>query len=358
VIDDAESFDQRHHDGGWNRRDAIADGLRLDVGTTDVATTDVAMLDAAMPPDVIAMDATADATAPPDASDAATDTAPRPDAAVDTGTPLHSVTVSSITALLDALADNTLDEIVLTNGTYHVSTAGSMHADSLWIGARFAGRTRPIIVRAQTDLGVTIDGGGAQYFGGLTFTEGSHDQTWRGFRFGNGEATETGVVVIGGYPTLAPPHHITLQHFDFLPTITGPAVRGNSSYCTAHHIYTSVGTSSPHDITLEDISGDAGYNGVCALLHAYHSPNVVNLVARRFTARRYSQAIIIWDDTVRNWTLDGFDVQDSDQYSLRFGTSASTGRVSNFVSQRTGVAGLDPATLPSGWTNGGGNSFH
>ena len=97
--------------------------------------------------------------------------------------------MSSIPALLTALADNTVTDIVVANGTYRVSPASGQASNSLWIGSRFAGRTRAVTVRAETSGGVTFDGGGTTTFGGLTFVEGAHDQTWDGFNFANGQAT-------------------------------------------------------------------------------------------------------------------------------------------------------------------------
>ena len=74
---------------------------------------------------------------------------------------LNPIRVTSIPALLTALADNTVDEIVVANGTYHVSPSGQKKPDSLWIGGdKFASRTRPIFVRAETIGGVTFDGTG------------------------------------------------------------------------------------------------------------------------------------------------------------------------------------------------------
>ena len=114
---------------------------------------------------------------------------PTPTSIASTSTPtpttsaFRSVRVSSIAALKIALADNTIDEIVVVNGTYHVSTAGSQASDSLWIGSQFAGRTRSILVRAETTGGVIFDGGGAKYFGGISFEDGAHHQEWRGFVF-------------------------------------------------------------------------------------------------------------------------------------------------------------------------------
>ena len=59
--------------------------------------------------------------------------------------------------------------------------------------------------------GVTFDGSQNKYYGGVTFNDGAHDQTWRGFRFVNGEATGTGVIVIGGYQNLPPTKNIRIE---------------------------------------------------------------------------------------------------------------------------------------------------
>ena len=117
--------------------------------------------------------------------------------------------MTSIPTLLAALDDNAVTDIVVANGTYRVSKASSQGTNSLWIGARFADRTRSVTVRAETRGGVTFDGGGTTYFGGLSFVEGAHDQTWDGFNFANGEATSTGIIVFGGYAgaAAAAPHH-------------------------------------------------------------------------------------------------------------------------------------------------------
>ena len=127
-----------------------------------------------------------------------------------------SVRVASIPDLLAALANDANTEIVVADGTYRVSAAGLQEPDSLWIGAAFAGRTRPVTVRAETIGGVTIDGAGAPYFGGISFNDGAHDQTWDGFVFANGTPTQTGVVTFGGHSGMQAAHHITLRNLRFL----------------------------------------------------------------------------------------------------------------------------------------------
>ncbi len=102
-----------------------------------------------------------------------------------TPAPGTSVRVTSIPALLTALADNSITDIVVANGTYRVSASSSEASNSLWIGSRFASRTRAVTVRAETRGGVTFDAGGGN-LGGLSFNGGAHHQTWDGFNFANG----------------------------------------------------------------------------------------------------------------------------------------------------------------------------
>ena len=172
-------------------------------------------------------------------------------AALATAAPGTSLRVTTIPALLTALADNSVTEIVVANGTYRVSPASRQAPNSLWIDSRFAGRTTPVVVRAETRGGVTFDGGGSTAFGGLTFVDGAHDQTWDGFVFANGSPVQTGVIVFGGYAGLAAPHHITLRSITLLPSITGTNDRND------HGIYFSYAVGGPHDLLIEDFTVDA-----------------------------------------------------------------------------------------------------
>ena len=66
--------------------------------------------------------------------------------------------------------------------------------------------------------------------------------TWDGFNFANGQATQTGVVVFGGYAGLAAPHHITLRHITFRGSLTG------TGGVNDHAIYFSNAAGGPHDL--------------------------------------------------------------------------------------------------------------
>ena len=236
--------------------------------------------------------------------------------------PTHPVTVSSIAALLSTLADNSVDEVVVANGTYHVSTAASQQSNSLWIGTKSAGRTRPVTVRAATIGGVTFDGGGGSGYGGLTFADGAHDQTWDGFNFANMVGGQTGIIVFGGDPTLAPPHHITLRHI----TLTSTCRRPSSSDINAQGVYFAHAAGvGPHDLLVEDLTVDGSDPlGLWSAIHAYHGdsthPPASNVTIRRLTVKGTLNAVVLWDNTgiQKNWLIEGANISGARERAIRF----------------------------------------
>jgi hypothetical protein len=260
-----------------------------------------------------------------------------------TPTPWSTVRVASVPALLTALADDTVTEIVVANGTYRVSPASRQKADSLWIGARYAGRTRPVTVRAETRGGVTFDGGGTTYFGCISFQDGAHHQTWDGFNCAGGQATETGVVDFGGkgvnYTGKAAPHHITMRHITVESTCTGRATSA-SGPATDHAFYIAQAVGGPHDLLFEDITVD-GRGGLASAFHFYHSdsshPNAWNVTVRRLYVSGTQQAIILWDPTLRNITFDTATITDALSVAVRYESPGATGIVlANITSTGSG----------------------
>ena len=245
--------------------------------------------------------------------------------------------MTSIAALLSALANNAMTDIVVANGTYRVSAAASQASNSLWIGSRFAGRTQPVTVRAETRGGVTFDGGGALYFGGLSFEEGAHDQTWDGFDFANGQATSTGVIMFGGYNSAAP-YRITLRHISILGSCTG------HNDLNDHGVYfsQSLGAGS-HDLLLEDLSVD-GSGGLSSALHFYHSDathkNASNVTIRRLTVNGTFQPVILWDSTLRNITIDGATISNARSIAVRYEDPGAGIVLSNIVSTGSAQVGF------------------
>jgi hypothetical protein len=238
----------------------------------------------------------------------------------------RSVRVTSIRALLTSLADNAIGEIVVANGTYRVSPASSRASNSLWIGSRFAGRTRAVTVRAETRGKVTFDGGGTSTFGGLTFVDGAHHQTWDGFRFANGKPTQTGVIVFGGYGQTAP-HHITLRHLTMLPSIVASTANND------HLIYFS--KDAAHDILIEDYTATPGAS-IKSALQFYHSPNAYNVTVRRMHVVGTQSAILMYDGTVHNVLIEDSDIKNARDVALNVATIGTNVVLRNVTSVNSG----------------------
>ncbi len=239
---------------------------------------------------------------------------------------LNSVAVSSIVALKAALADNAVDEIVVADGSYAVSGSANQAATSLWIGSAYAGRTRPITVRAQTIGGVTFDCGGG-YCGGMSFNGGAHDQTWDGFHFANGTTSSTGVIVFGGYAGMPGPYAITLKHF----TLDASLHRVNLNSTTDHAMYFSYAVGGAHDILVEDYTVNAtDPMGLATGIHMDHgyAADAPNIPAWNVTVRRMTfsgnrtipgqQPVILWQPPLHDWLFDGATITNAGDVAVRF----------------------------------------
>jgi hypothetical protein len=226
------------------------------------------------------------------------------------------VRVASVPALLDALADDAVDEIVVADGIYRVSKAADRAEDSLWIGARFAGRSDPVTVRAETTGGVTFDGGGASGFEGLVFAEGAHDQTWAGFVFAHGTPTNTGVIVFGDATGSAAPHHITLRDITIPRSITSSDPAPDD-----HAVFFGPALGGPHDLLIDGLTVD-GAGGLGTALSFYRSDashrNAWNVTVRRLRVSETQQAIVLWDRTLHDITIDNAVITDALEYAMRY----------------------------------------
>ena len=269
-----------------------------------------------------------------------------------------SVNVASIPALLSALADNSVDEIVVADGTYSISGSGNQASNSLWIGSRYASRTRPVTVRAQTVGGVTFDGGGG-YLGGISFNGGAHDQTWDGFHFANGTTSQTGVIMFGGYAGMAAPYNITLKDI----TVDASCHRVNSG-ATDHAVYFSYAVGGPHDILLEDLTVDASDPmGLVSAVHMDHgyASDAPNTAAHDVTVRGLTftgntgiasqQAIILWQPPTSDWLFDGATITNSGGLAIRYESSPGSNIVfQNITSVNSGGFYSSQGTQPAGVT--------
>ena len=226
-----------------------------------------------------------------------------------------SVRVTSIRGLLTTLADNTVGQIVVANGRYTVPSR------QLLIDARFANRTKPVLVRAETIGGVTFSGGGATGWLGLHFTQGAHDQTWQGFHFANAEPTQTGVIVFGqsGSVTPVPPHHITLRDITIDATITSNNPYGMSG---DHAVYFSSTTSPTHDIVIDRLTVKAATSGLDSALHFYTQPALGpgprNVTVSHMSVTGTDQAVMFWDASLKSITIANSTITGAKVSAVRY----------------------------------------
>ena len=235
-----------------------------------------------------------------------------------------SVRVTSVAALLDKLADNSVTEIVVANGTYVVPNASSSAGQTggLWIDQRFAGRSSPVLVRAETIGGVTFSGGGTTNWVGIAFRDGVHDQTWQGFRFANAEPTSTGVIVFGqsGSVTPVPPHHITLLDITVEESITSDNPVGT---VLDHAVYFSKAQApGVHDILIDRLTVKAATSGLDSAIHFFHSaagtPNANNVTIRHLNVTGTDQAVILWDPTLYDIVVEDSAITGASRYAVRY----------------------------------------
>jgi hypothetical protein len=263
----------------------------------------------------------------------------------------RSVRVSSIAALKRALADDTVDEIVVADGTYRVSPSHEERTDSLWIGAEFADRRRPVVVRAATTGGVTFDGDGRSGFGGLSFEDGVHDQTWDGFTFANMRADQSGIVEVGGYLPRRPPHNLTLRNLTITASCTGSATSALAP-TVDHAVYiANAAREGPHDILIEDLTVDGGGH-LASAVHFDHGdetdPPASKVTVRRLRVVGTQQAIILWEPPLHDITFDGATIRDALRYAVRYESSGGSGIVfANMTSTGSGVQGFFSSQGPA-----------
>lgn len=239
---------------------------------------------------------------------------------------IRSVRVTSVPALMKALANNTIDVIVVANGRYRISAANRRASNSLWIGSRFASRTRPVTVRAQTIGGVTFDAGGGP-MGGISFNSGAHHQTWNGFNFANGTTSQTGVIVFGGYAGQKAPHDIKLRNI----TIQRSVHRVGDGM-TDHAVYFSYALDTWGGILLENLTVDASdAKGLASGIHMDHgyASDAPNIAAHGVTVRNLrfigngskavgQHAILLWKPRIYGWLFDRATIINAGGQAARF----------------------------------------
>lgn len=261
-----------------------------------------------------------------------------------------SKTVSSIAALLAAINDSMLDEIVLANGVYDSPSAET--GAGLCFDQRYA-RTRPLIIRAETDLGAVIDGGGRNNWNPLIFRDAPYlawgGLTLRGLLFAHGTVTQTGLIVFGqnGSVTPGPATGITLQHMKADATV----LSGSTQLSGDHFVYFSSSTAPCTDIALEDFELDAAAaNGLDSFLHFYVQPALGvgprRVRVQRFNVKGTDTAILLWDASLVDVAISDGVIANARRFAVRYEIAAQSVALTRCTSTGSGSKGFY-SPLPS-----------
>jgi hypothetical protein len=146
---------------------------------------------------------------------------------------------------------------------------------------------------------------------------------------------ESGVIMFGGYAGSVATHHITLRDITIDRSVTSIEPRG-------HAVYFSYAVGGPHDIVIDGLTVDNSLGGLKSALHFYHSDaanrNAWNVTVRRMRVSGTDQAIIVWDPTLRNVTIDTATITNALRYAVRYESPGATGMVlTNITSTGSGL---------------------
>ena len=126
--------------------------------------------------------------------------------------------------------------------------------------------------------------------------------------------------MFGGYAGLRAPHHITMRHIKFRSSAAGQAPTQYSPPTDAA-IYIAGAVGGPNHLRFLDINVDGRGHLASAFQFFHHSsgnPNAWNVVIRDLTVTRTQQAVILWDSTLRNVTVDGARISGALRHAVRF----------------------------------------
>ena len=160
-------------------------------------------------------------------------------------------------------------------------------------------------------------------------------------------------MTFGGYPGQAAPHHITMRNITIKASCTGSATSA-SAPTTDHAFYISEAVGGPHDLRFSDITVD-GSGKLATAFHFYHSDaanqNGWNITIERLHVRGTQQAIMLWDATLHDITIDTADISGALRFAIRYeGGKAIT--LANVTSTGSGSAGFSSSlgSTPAGVT--------
>lgn len=209
-----------------------------------------------------------------------------------------TVTVSSILALKQKIADNSVGKVILQAGSYAAADPGALADNSLWIGAARGGQPE---MASRTNW-ITVDCSAATFTGhGIKFMEGARLIDWTGLKFRSLSISLEGIVKIGGDASYVPAHDIRLRDIDIDSSCVG-LDNGAQAIYFAHAL-----GRGPHEIDVVsprlNLTG-----GLYAAIQGYHSAagapcaDHVRVYDAQSTGGKIG--VIVWDPTVHDWYVE------------------------------------------------------
>jgi hypothetical protein len=243
-----------------------------------------------------------------------------------------SVTVSSISELLSALANTGISQITLANGVYSTSPLiidGAAHPNYIRTAAT------SVLVRAETTGGVTLDFGGsgiAQWFRG-----GAAYQEWRGFKYANVLPGDNGVIEFGegnGVPV----HHITLRNIEFLSSIVRQtSINSQGIYFS----WANLASGGNHDILVDGFVSNAD---LWSAVHVYHDD--LGHVGHHITVKNatvgtnHTMGIVLWSHTIHDYLFEDINVVGANEYGVRHAIGGTGLTLRRVTTTGSGVSGF------------------
>lgn len=256
---------------------------------------------------------------------------------------VSSVRVTSISALKTALADNTIREIIVADGTYSTT----------WIDNTYI-RTAAtsVLVRAETSGGVTFNLAGSDS-PHISFRNGAAYQEWSGFKFSNSRPGNNGVIMFGEGDGRAV-HHLTLRNIEFLSSISsGPGPNGN--YQNGQGLYFSWSATGNHDILVDGFKSSAA---LWSQVHIYHDDQAgpgygITIKNAQWILSRQPHAqmgIVAWSTKIRDYLFEDITISGANEYAIRHAvggtmifrrvTSTNSGKAGFYSSLGSNPAGI------------------
>jgi hypothetical protein len=139
--------------------------------------------------------------------------------------------------------------------------------------------------------------------------------------FANMAAVSTGIIEVGGYSPRRTPYNITVRNITILSSCTGRATTASGNTLD-HGIYVANSlTDGPHNLLFENITVH-GEGNLASAIQFYHgdasNPGAHDVTIRNLTVTNTQQAVILWNETLKNITIDGLHSTGAKAYAIRY----------------------------------------